>query len=247
MAVPAPARSAAGRLLRKFVMVSVAVASIAAATAGLSWLAADQHLPLREVVVTGDPQQVDAKELQALLRGYLGRNFLRLPLAEVRHKLESHPWVAMAVVRRQWPDRLVVTVEERVPVARWGDRELVDDRGIRFVADTGPFWDLPLVNGPSGQERDMLTAYQGIAASLARVGLQPEAVVLSERRSWRVGLRNGIELVLGRHDLDQRLLRFERVWPGLLAGRAAQIDAVDMRYANGFAVRWAVATEQDAG
>ena len=52
-------------------------------------------------------------------------------------------------------------------------------------------------------------------------------------------------LLLGREDVRQKAERFAASYPDALANRAAFLARVDMRYANGFAVRWVDAKDQE--
>src|SRR5690606_12993600 len=63
----------------------------------------------------------------------------------------------------------------------------------------------------------------------------------SPRGSWRLHLAAGTVIELGRADAMQHLKRFLDVWPRIASTRAQPPQSVDLRYANGFAVRWAPA------
>ena len=72
-------------------------------------------------------------ELLRVFGGDIGRNIFFVPLAKRRAELEQLPWVAHATVMRLLPDRLSVSVVERVPIAfvRLGSRiGLVDAEGV---------------------------------------------------------------------------------------------------------------------
>jgi cell division protein FtsQ len=204
-------------------------------------------LPLRTIELAGKPGRVGAAELRELLRRDLGSSFLSLRLDAVRTRLESHPWIERAVVRKRWPDRLLVNLVERIPVARWGGAQLVDGAGVRYPADTTGFAHLPLIEGPEGQEPAMLKRFREVDERLSGLGLKPAALVQSERRSWRITLANGIRLELGREDFELRLARFERAWSRVLAAGREQIQVLDLRYANGFAVRRVAVPGGDSG
>jgi cell division protein FtsQ len=47
-----------------------------------------------------------------------------------------------------------------------------------------------------------------------------------------------LRLLLGKGINNERLERFISVYPKLLGEKIAQVDSVDLRYTNGFAVRW---------
>lgn len=51
-------------------------------------------------------------------------------------------------------------------------------------------------------------------------------------------MANGLQLGLGRKETHLRLMRFVRVYAEVLKPRIEAIDSVDLRYTNGFAVRW---------
>ncbi|MFN2338390.1 MAG: cell division protein FtsQ/DivIB, partial [Gammaproteobacteria bacterium] len=52
-------------------------------------------------------------------------------------------------------------------------------------------------------------------------------------------LDTGVSMQLGRIDARQRVRRFLRAYPSLVASREERLQHVDLRYSNGFAVRWA--------
>jgi cell division protein FtsQ len=70
-----------------------------------------------------------------------GTPLLRVDLDAAAARVRRLPQVATAQVSRGWPDRVVVTVAERTPVAvveRAGQRTLVDAGGVLFDTITGP-------------------------------------------------------------------------------------------------------------
>ena len=58
--------------------------------------------------------------------------FFALDLHAAQTRVEGLPWVERAVVRRLWPDRLVVEIVEKRPFALWqsrGELHIIDARG----------------------------------------------------------------------------------------------------------------------
>ena len=51
-------------------------------------------------------------------------------------------------------------------------------------------------------------------------------------------LSNGVQVRLGRREIDQRTELFLGVVADLITGRSKDIDYVDMRYSNGFTIGW---------
>ena len=89
---------------------------------------------LREVRVGGELAHVTLEQVETIVRREVKGNFFTLDLARARAVFEKLPWVRKANVRRQWPDRLEVALEEHVPLARWGDAALVNTQGEVFAA-----------------------------------------------------------------------------------------------------------------
>jgi cell division protein FtsQ len=143
--------------------------------------------------------------------------------------------VRHAAVRRHWPGRLEVALEEHVPLARWGERALVNTHGEVFAgAYDGA---LPSFSGPAGTAKEIAIQYEYFRRALAEIGLAPDGLHVSPRRAWQVKLENGPTLELGREQIEARLARFVNAYGRSVAKLGRRIEYVDLRYSNGFAVR----------
>ncbi len=199
-----------------------------------------ERLPLRHVHLQGELRNLSQEDLQPLVQNYLGQNFLILNIASLQSALASNPWIEQASVRRQWPDTLKVNFQERTAFGYWGRDEMVDIKGERFhplvVRQPGPW---PRLAGPEGHEIALMHAYREAHALLNKVGLQLARLVQDERRAWWITTDNGLEISLGREHFLKRLQLFVDIYPQVLASQVDKIAAVDLRYTNGFTVRWA--------
>ncbi|MBU0482472.1 MAG: FtsQ-type POTRA domain-containing protein [Proteobacteria bacterium] len=85
-------------------------------------------------------------------------NLLVLDVDEIRTKVESGQWIMRAEVRKQWPNRLEISVKEYAPVAMVAiDTKLfyVDRDGKAFAEALPPEeMDYPVITGLSGLEGD---------------------------------------------------------------------------------------------
>jgi cell division protein FtsQ len=197
--------------------------------------------PLREIVVQGTLQNASRDEIESAVEG-LGGNFFAADLGVVRAKLEQVPWVRRVDVRRVWPDRLAVQIEEHVAYARWGDTGLVNSFGEPFAAilDKDGAARLPLFAGPAGTESELTRRYRRFRDLLAPLEDAPERVVLTTRHAWQLHLASGLDIELGRDGNDgveQRLARFVAAYPESLGKLSKKYEHVDLRYPNGFALR----------
>jgi cell division protein FtsQ len=224
------------RLLNMAAGMLVGIAALLFFFAALGVLLRPSLLPMREVVVTSDVHRTTRAEIEVAVRAVPAANFFAYPLAALRAGLEGLPWVRRAEVRRVWPNRVEVALEEHVALARWGDDALINVQGEKFLGRTGDA--LPYFIGPAGTEAEVAKRYASFSRLVGPLGAGLERVVLTPRLAWQLRLANGMQLMLGRDggQAEARLARFVEVYPQI-AGGARRPDTVDLRYPNGFALR----------
>lgn len=209
--------------------------------AGSQKLRDPDSFPLRQVRIEGRLVNLAEADIQPVVGPYLGQNFFMANLDELRATLAANPWVEQIAVRRWWPDTVEIDLRERAAFGYWGEHEMVDVNGRRFqpivVRQPGPW---PRLAGPDGHEKALIRTYQEIRALLDPVGLKLAKLAQDERRAWWLTFDNGLEVFLGREQFEQRLRRLAQIYPRILAGQIDRIAVVDLRYINGFAVRWKV-------
>jgi cell division protein FtsQ len=191
--------------------------------------------PLREVEVTGRIAHTTRDQVQSIVGAQLKGTFFTLDLEATRAAFQRLPWVRQANVRRQWPDRLEVEIEEHVALARWRDTALVNTYGEVFEAATSEL--LPTFIAPEGTSAEVAQRYGEFRQLLSPLAKRPLQVLLSERRAWQLKLDDGDVLELGRSRMAERLQRFVTAYDRTLAQLPARAYRVDLRYPNGFAVR----------
>lgn len=233
-------------LYRAAVTLFVALLGLIALLATLDWLLHPQGLLVRNVRFEGEFRRVTHAELAHAVRDVVNVNFLMLDLEAVKRRVEQLPWVYRADVRRWWPRDVYVQFEEQKIVARWGEQAWVNHAGETVRLPNAEFPDdMPRLAGPDGTSAQVLEQYQQLAPVLGAHGLVPRSVTLTPRRSWELDLTNGIKLVLDSRDIRRKVEQFARVYGQQLAPQAASIRQVDLRYANGFAVRWRTGTNNE--
>jgi len=227
------------RLLNAVAGALTALSLVVFAVAAMQLLLRSPSFPLREVQLRGALAHTTRAEVEQAARGRIEGNFFAVDLSQARAALEQLPWVRRVQVRRVWPDRLEVTLEEHVPLARWGDLGLVNVQGERFAGRSDAA--LPLFAGPTGSEGEVTRRYRRFVQLLAPLGTALEALVLSPRHAWQARLDSGLTIELGRDTpndpVDRRLERFVAVYPQTLAKMQRRHEYADLRYPNGFALR----------
>jgi cell division protein FtsQ len=219
-----------------------AVALALIAYAGSRVLFESPAFSLRTVVIGGELRRVTRGEIVGALQGRMTGTIFTVDLEAVRALFESVPWVRRAEVRRGWPDRLEVGIEEHVALARWGqgsEQRLVNTHGELFSGRVDA--PLPAFSGPSGSEGEVTRRYAAFRERLAALALEPRQVVLNSRFAWQLKLSNGLTVQLGRDSdkdrVEDRLAKFVSAYPQTLGKSERRLDYVDLRYPNGFALR----------
>ncbi len=207
------------------------------------------RFPIRNVDVLGTLDYADRDSLQQLIGVHTRDGFYALDIDGIRHTLEATPWVSAVHVRRVWPARLSVDVEEHEPAARWNKDALLskglelfyppqlDLKNAEASRWQSHFAGLPQLTGANGRHEAVLDAFRYYQQMLSQFGVQLDALEEDERLSQSMHLSNDVTVHLGYEHREIRLQRFIDVYERLvtpLEGRAASFD---MRYSNGFALR----------
>lgn len=84
----------------------------------------------------------------ALAAGAMGESIFRIDAGHAAARVAALPYVERVTVETRFPDRVVISVTERIPAIVWragSERLLVDERG-NVIGNVGPV-DLPVVIG----------------------------------------------------------------------------------------------------
>jgi cell division protein FtsQ len=206
------------------------------ALSALTW-ALDR--PVRVISIDGSFQRVSPGEIEKAVAPFANQGFMSADLADVQRAVESLPWVDHARIARRWPNSLRVTVTEQTPAARWGEAGLLNTRGELFVRTaTHVPAELPHLSGPEGTQSQVAQRYLAVQGRMLEAGMRIAALRLDERGAWEMDLDSGVTVRLGRRDVDERTDRFIHTASQVIAHRLTEINYVDMRYSNGFAIGW---------
>jgi len=192
-----------------------------------------------EVVTLKDKLQYVAPDLiKAAVTEEVRRGFFGLRIAEVRDKLLQVPWVAEAQVQRKWPHTLQLKITERQPLAIWDGRGVIDTEGnLFFPPELGNVHDVAEFSGDKAHVDAMVDTYLLILAKIKPIGLAVKRLSIMPDHGWHAMLDNGVYIILGQAELEERLTRFVLAYNDPKAGiRNARAQVVDLRYTNGIAV-----------
>ncbi|MEP6792623.1 MAG: cell division protein FtsQ/DivIB [Ramlibacter sp.] len=216
--------------------------------AGMWWLVRNPVFAVGGITVQGDTVHNSAVTLRANVAPQLAGNFFTVDLAQTRDAFQAVPWVRRAIVRREFPNRLRVSLQEHKAVAFWGadgESRLVNSFGEVFEANTGDVEqdDLPRLAGPDGESAQVLAMYRAIKPLFEPLDLAPDKLALSGRGSWSTELDTGAAIELGRGGVDEVVARTQRFVQTLTqvtsryGRRPEALLSADLRHGDGYALR----------
>ena len=195
-------------------------------------------LPVRHVSVTGEFVHLSPIVLQESVSEVVRGGFFNINVETIQEILLEEPWVQQVSVKKVWPDSITVNIREQNPVAQWHEADLVNSDAKLFRPDRESFPDgLPLLSGPDNSAELVLGNLEKLRSILPD-GLDVHELDLSERRSWILKLNNGLVIRLGKSDVVEKTKQFFEYFPVSSLIELEKIMYVDMRYTNGFIVRW---------
>ena len=239
------------RLMNVTAVALAAIGAVALVVVALLWAAHRPIFAVRSIRVDGDLAHNSVLTIRANAAPKLAGNFFTMDLAAGRRAFESVPWVRQAVVKRVWPNRLAVQLEEHRPAALWvgaanaeeATDKMVNSFGEVFEANLGDVEDdaLPTLRGPEGSSARMLSMVQRLQPEFAAMEARVDTLELSGRGSWRAELDTGAEVELGRGSEDEVIARTRSFIATLpeVRNRYAQHPLLyaDLRHNDGYAVR----------
>lgn len=236
------------RLMNGAATLLFLAALLMALGAALVWAARLPLFAITGVRISGDVAHYNAITLRANVIPHLQGTFFTLDLKAARRVFEAVPWVRKAVVRREFPNRLRVDLEEHQAVAFWGaegDMRLVNSFGEVFEANVGELDrdDLPRLSGPEGQSVPVLAMRQTLQPMFAAMDLDIVQLELTPRGGWRARLDTGTALELGSGDTEELVARAKRFLGTVTQVTAryqrhpGQLASADLRHKDGYAMR----------
>lgn len=234
----APAKARSVKLIpKKFIFFSFIIGAVICGSVVLQ-----QHMDrfaITTVKIHGQIVRTSEQEIWDSINKLLDKGFFGTNVAVVQTELQKLPWIASAKVEKMWPDKLSVTVVEKIPVARWRGKGLVTTAGdIMYLDALSKFDKLPIFWGHETQAKAMLENYLTISNILKEYELSITQIEIMPDHGMRTTLNNEIVLFLGQEGLLERLNRFTLAYQNKLQKVSHKINYIDLRYVNGIAVGW---------
>jgi len=236
------------RLMQWTASLMFVLAFIMCVASGIGWLLRHPAFAIQGITVHGNVAHSNTVTLRANVLPQLTGNFFTLNLMQARQAFEQIPWIRSALVRREFPNRLSVTLDEFQPAAQWGgegDGKFLSPEGTIFEvnADDVDSDALPILKGPESQAQTVLEMYKFLKPRLDKMDMSLNKLELSQRGSWFAQLESGATMELGhgtQQEIGDRLQVFFKTLTQITSryGRtASSLLSADLRYENGYALR----------
>ncbi len=203
------------------------------------------HFNITKITLTGDAAHVDRASLTDSVSSLIDGNYFSLDSHRLLKVLNELSWVETARLRRQWPDTLMINIEEYQPIALWGKERWLTTSGKLVTLPLPKNIVLPQLEGPDDQVELVWKKYQDWTKKLASLGLRLRNMRLSDQHLYTLKLERavqgnqrlgGIELVLLESNADQQMRAFVSSYRQEMIAQPSYIKKVDLRYPHGFSV-----------
>jgi cell division protein FtsQ len=186
----------------------------------------DSFFEVKKVEIEGC-RKIPEKTILSLARVEGMPNLFTLPIKEITDRVEAHPWVEVVRVRKVFPNRVLIQIEERRPMAilQLDEPYYIDSKGVIFSK----------VGDPAAAKHLITNALE-----LLRIADQKKIPPLEEISEIRMektfGIRcftqaEGVEVRMGWDHFGEKLRRLSLIWPDLQKRGvpAASIDCSDLK------------------
>lgn len=203
------------------------------------WMQKPTTFPITQITVQGQLTHVSPTVIEHIVQTQLTGGFFSLHVSAAKQAILAFPWIADVSFRRVWPHTLNVHVIEQQAVARFGAKGVLNTEGAVFYPDIKSLpQNLPDLEGPIDQSLVLLNFYRTANTLAQLLGLTVISLHLNTEQSWDLMLSNQVKVVLGRQQALERFKRFVTIYPKIKALSDKTIVSVDLRYANGVAVKY---------
>lgn len=193
--------------------------------------------PVNTLSIKGELSSLERETLTQLLSEQRVDGVLDVDLQDIQESLRSLGWAHRVAVRRDWPNRLVVSVSKVQPVARRLDGTYLsadgEDLQLPDVYEQLPQFDLSI--STAAQAMDVFRLLDQIAS---REGLAIRELSEDGQGEWEARLDTGVTILLGSEQLSERMHRLLFAYRRVLRDEERAVDYIDARYHSGVAVRY---------
>lgn len=193
--------------------------------------------PVRDIVFIGNKHLTD-DELEKLAGVQMNEGMLIISNKSLSERLLKSPWIKSVMIRKGFPDTLIIMVEESEPVALLdmnGHLFLMDENG-KFLeelrGDSIPF--LPIITGDPFTQKDGFVEAMKLVKLMHKTGFvsQRDNIVINTKKPHELTANiDGTIVKIGSGDYEEKLERFLQLENDIKNLRIP-VDYIDLRFNN---------------
>jgi cell division protein FtsQ len=204
-----------------------------------------RHFNINKIMLTGDAAHVDRDSLRQSVVEMIDGNYFSLDSNKIIEAIHALPWIEKVRLRRQWPDTLMIDIEEHQPIALWGEDRWLTTTGKLVTLPLPTNIALPQLNGPPGDAGTLWPKYQEWSSLFARNGLYLRNLSLSRQHLYTLDIAytsrhkesiKGFTMILSDSNAGSQLRAFLESRRQALIEYPELIKTVDLRYPSGFSI-----------
>lgn len=231
-----------GRYLVYIMLALIVAASVAFA------IRSYQNAPNANIYI--DPTGLSPAQYQAL-KSTMGEqasgNYFIADIQSMRNIALSLSWIDEVSLVRDWQRGIVITALPKKAVAKFGTERLVDAEGQVFVPVESMAADeqqLVTLQGNKGQAPVIMQQMQQVNQWFAPLDIKVVDIILTPRMTWLIRFDDGLRVIVDNENTAQKLLNLSQLLGNQLNQQRDKIQAVDLRYKNGFTITWHANTDE---
>ncbi|MFK8010474.1 MAG: cell division protein FtsQ/DivIB [Marinicellaceae bacterium] len=217
-------------------LISLTILFMAALMSGII---KSSHWKIDNISLFAEFKRVNSEQVRIIVASQNERSFFKVNPNKIREELTNIPWVQHVTVNKKWPNSLIIKLIEHKAVATWNQDKLLNEYGEVFKVDRiDDLNSLPKIHGNDNDSKLIWDKYTRFNEIVKNIGHDISTSNISNRGGWKLSLSNGIEINLGSQQIDAKLVRLTDTWSKLLQLKEQLPIYIDLRYTNGYVVKW---------
>ena len=205
----------------------------------MSGVIQSSHWSIDKIELDAEFRRVNTEQIRIAVATYPERSFFKVNANTIRENLMIIPWVQRVTVNKKWPNSLVIKVIEHKAVAVWNKDKLLNENGEIFEVDSiDDLTALPHIQGNNQISQQIWDKFIRFNNIVKNTGFDITSTTVSNRGGWSLFLSNGMNINLGSQKMDAKLVRLTDTWAKLLKHNGQTPKYIDLRYTNGYVVKW---------
>ena len=194
--------------------------------------------PITTVHLFVNQEYIDTNKLKQLISQKISGNFFTLSLTPIVKVLLTDDQIKAVSIRRIWPQSLFVYIDGYEPIAFLNKDKVITIEGYTFKTPkrlelTSPVY----IQGPEFEASHMIKQLYAFNKILKPLDLTIKKFIVTQDL-YSITLSNGLKVMLGDHDRQNRLSRFVKVYAHVIGHCENHVASIDLRYPNGLAIKW---------